>query len=487
VPTSVSPTLPVSTPTSSLDSTTKPTASPGSKPDLSTLPSGWKWYYNESHNFAVAYPKNWQQDSTTFHAPETNSQVQIRVYDLPTEQDWLDWVRDNQQDLITTSPVAPEQITANATVQGQPATFRLAEGGGSSQLLLVFPAGDRLIRFYFHSGVLPRLEAEMAIFRTMIEKIALGEDLAGETMLPTGWEVGGNLVTFPEVIAPATGTTPNRQVLTGTVDNWDAFRATITGDDGQPHTLQLAPGYHFRGLPRGMSPGVPGGNAIQAGDRISIVGYPLAGGDAFRPEFIAVEGEGDWRPVAYKSFFDLTWQTLDPMLLNRYPQDRSVQLWLRGSLTQTIPFLVDEMGNPLKAEALPADPGEDVLVKGSLQSVDPPRLTLTELFVHKGDCVMVSGRQETCSFWQPTVPFTTTTITATVRSLAVDEGVIVLEQPVQGFVTITLADTGQLLAADSTAVTWDDLAAGIQVQATGEAGKGGALLAQEIQIVASEE
>jgi hypothetical protein len=178
-----SPTLPIPTSTSIYDPTITPTASPEPTPDLPDPQPGWSWYYNQWHDFAVTYPDDWRQSGATFHAPETNSQIHVRVHDLPEGSDWLEWVRGKQQELIFTASVAPELVEVNATVLGRPAYFRSAEGGGASQIILVFPDGDRLIRFYFHSGILPREQEEMQVFRTMIENFVLGE-VTGETSFP---------------------------------------------------------------------------------------------------------------------------------------------------------------------------------------------------------------------------------------------------------------------------------------------------------------
>jgi hypothetical protein len=73
-------------------------------------------------------------------------------------------------------------------------------------------------------------------------------------------------------------------------------------------------------------------------------------------------------------------------------------------VTQVVPLLVDEAGNPLTAEALALGLNQKVLARGTLQSTDPFRITLTELFVLEGECVVVSEQEENCFFWQPIFP-----------------------------------------------------------------------------------
>lgn len=378
--------------------------------DLTNLPApqaGWAWYYNELHDFTVTYPESWRQSGATFDAPETNSQIQVRPHDLPTGEDWLDWVRGNQADLIFTDPVASDVIEANATVDGQPAYFRLAEGGGASQILLVFPEGDQLVIFYFHSGTLPRVEAEMQVFRTMIENFVWHGRPNSQTTLPQGWETGGSLEIFLPAITPAElaneALQPFRDGLTGTATKWDWPDFVLTTDEGQTYNIQLSSGYDFQGLP------VQGNNkseteAIAEGDQILVTGYPLAVGDSIRPYTIAVERAGNWQQVYYQAFFDLTRRELDPDLLALYPSGEDFAIGLRGSVTQVIPLLADEAGNSLAAEALALDSNQEVFARGTLQNTEPFRITLAELFVLDGECVVVSQQEENCFFWQPIFP-----------------------------------------------------------------------------------
>lgn len=77
------------------------------------------------------------------------------------------------------------------------------------------------------------------------------------------------------------------------------------------------------------------------------------------------------------------------------------------------------------------------------------------------------------------------TIEASVLETAPDAGVIVLELPAQGFVTVTLAPDGQLLTEDGRTATWEDVTAGAQIRATGEAGPAGTLLTGKVTVPAT--
>jgi hypothetical protein len=290
-------------------------------------------------------------------------------------------------------------IEANAVVQGRPAYFRLAEAGGSSQIFLVFPDGSRVIRFNFHSGVLPRSEAEMAVFRTMIENVVLPGEPAGETSLPTGWEQGGNLTHFTEFLFSGQDAPPLSE-LSGIVEEWDEpiRKLVLAADDGRQYTLQLD-GYHFRGLPIGRLGRIPGAELVE-GDRTRVAHYALTTDEVIQPEFVAVERDETWQPLFYKAFFDLARETFDPAVTALYPQDAPLRLWLRGPLADVAPFLVDEARQPLPPEALPADLSEQVLATGTATSAgDSPRLILEELFVFDGQCVPLSRGGEECGFY----------------------------------------------------------------------------------------
>ena len=85
--------------------------------------------------------------------------------------------------------------------------------------------------------------------------------------------------------------------------------------------------------------------------------------------------------------------------------------------------------------------------------------------------------------WETEKSPTAYSIVATAQEVVSEAGVLVLAEPVQGFVTITLAEGGQLLTESGMAATWEDVIPGTQVQATGEVGEAGTLLTQEITLL----
>lgn len=401
-------TLPIPTLTSIHDPTPTPTALPEPTPDLPTPQSGWTWYYNELNDFAIAYPTTWRQDGATFHAPETNSQMQVRVHELPTGQEWLEWVRTHQSDLIFTTPLAPEQVTVNATFQGRPSFFRLDEWAGSSQIILVFPDGDRLFRFYFHSGTVPRLEAEMQVFREMMDSFTLPDDAKGETILPTGWENGISLVNWRPSLRPADlppeERHPFREGITGTVAEFDPGNFTMTDESGETITL-LGPSYNFLSpLPFNEALELPARTETLAiGEIILVIGRPTTAG-TLDDQYLAVRREGQWQPYSFQTTFNLTYEALDPELLSHYPQEQPLQLRLLGAWSQVLPYLLDEAGQSLTADTFAIDPQRTVLVQGILQTPETPRILLEGLYVLEGDCQANVEGQELCYPWQQLYP-----------------------------------------------------------------------------------
>jgi hypothetical protein len=89
--------------------------------------------------------------------------------------------------------------------------------------------------------------------------------------------------------------------------------------------------------------------------------------------------------------------------------------------------------------------------------------------------------------WTPGTNETGYSIEAAVQEVIPEANILVLTEPVQGFITITLAPEGQLLTEDSTAIGWEDIETGAQVQAIGEVGEAGTLFAQEIQLIGPDE
>lgn len=105
-----------------------------------------------------------------------------------------------------------------------------------------------------------------------------------------------------------------------------------------------------------------------------------------------------------------------------------------------------------------------------------------------GECLPLPEQAKSCSYWEWFYPpEEAPTITAAIQETVPEAGVIVLAEPVQGFVTITFAPDGQLRSEDGTVMGWEDIQAGVQVQASGEVGEAGTLMAQAVTILAAED
>ena len=84
---------------------------------------------------------------------------------------------------------------------------------------------------------------------------------------------------------------------------------------------------------------------------------------------------------------------------------------------------------------------------------------------------------------EATPPAPTTTITATVMDVFLSARVIMLTQPVQGFEHVALTDDTELVFADGSGATLQDMRPGTAIQASGQAGEAGTLLAERVLIL----
>lgn len=260
------------------------------------------------------------------------------------------------------------------------------------------------------------------------------------------------------------------------------MRFTLLTDAGQRYTIYGEPfRTHFHGLPidyayHGNAPG------LQDGDRVRVVGQPLASGEVLA-QYIAIQTNAEWQTWFDQTLFAVTRDEFDPLLLSNYPPGKTV--WLRGPLEQTLAFLVGESGTPSGSEEFSPYLEQDALAHGVLQANGDFRVELRELYVQDGPCTQISGHQEHCPFWKQLYPpvSATTTITATVLESDPEARIIVLQQPVAGFVIITLTPDGQLLTADGQPATWEEIVEGSQVQASEEVGDAGTLWADRVQLI----
>jgi hypothetical protein len=335
----------------------------------------------------------------------------------------------------------------------------------------------------------------MQIFRTLIETFVLRDSPQGETVIPSGWESGSsiNFYASPFTLALAEGEAqPDWQKITGRVENavFDpgsgGYYFLLQEDSGASRTIRIEPFFTFS---RGDARELPLDDLLQAGRRVQVLGFPLAS-DEFLAQYIALEQENGWQTILYHNFFDLSQSELDPELLTYYLQSGPVFIQLYGSADQVLPLLVDEQGRAFNAERLGIMPTQQVLVYGELQTADPPRLRLERLQVLNGECLplAIPIQVETCFYWQLLYPQEQTpAITAAIQEAIPEADVLVLAEPVEGFVTITLAPDGQLLTEDGTPIEWEDIEAGAQVQASGEVGEAGTLMTQVVTVLAAED
>lgn len=512
-------------PTIVVTPTLLPTAVP--EPTLPPLMPGWTWYQSPGGVYTVAYPPQWQTlDSGgagifIFSSPETNSQIRISTYsvsgksgtddgtsrlpDAPSATatpsppacsfsdgtDWLDTVRANWSSF----PGIPAAmgLAFNATFGGQPAFFHFSPppgGGGSFSAVLLFCDAGSIVSLYYQSATDVLLPAEAAIYQQMVASFTWRGQTAAPLEMPTSWMTGEALaIRWPQlkpIPLSAEEMLLYHEGFVATVTELDPGVFEVMTDDGETIRLR-SPSYFFNS---GLVPGqedIPTVAPLEVGERVFVVGRPVispTGEQFLSGQYLAVERAGQWQIVGFQTTFDLAYESLAPELLRRNPQDQPIRLRLLGTWEQIAPYLVDEVGS-LFAEALLSEiqAAQQVIIHGVLLTPDNPRLQLEELFILKGNCQEIADYELDCYPWQrlyPPVP--PIEITAVASEVNVDAGVVVLEQPVNGFITISLVADGHLLAENGAAVSWETIQPGQQISAAGQVGPAGTFLAQEIHV-----
>lgn len=408
-------TLPISSPTSF--STSIASDIPATPLPLPTPHPGWQWHPLSGGAYAFQLPQTWAFDSRypAFKSPETGTLLFIDTHSLPANTDWLEWVRSHQTQFLPADSLPPETVMVNAVLQGQPAYFRLDEGGGGvpPQLLFIAPDGDRLIRFYLHSGTIPQSASEMQIFLTLIETFVMRNRSTGETSLP---------------------------------DNW----------------AQVSEGYDLPSPPPGWA----------------WVERDWAGYAYIRPQ--SWDFDGRYADDAYTSP-----ETISQIFFSTKPYAAEIKadaVW-HGYPAQ---LEVDEGGGGSRFEVTFTIVVDSRTYIFHFFSASPWLAAEQQIFRAMIDTFVVQGvAAEGVEFpddWETETSQAIYSIEATVQEIISEDNSLILTAPVDGFLTITLAANGRLLTQDGTAVGWEDIEPGTQVQATGTVGEAGSLLASEVMV-----
>lgn len=477
-----SPTAPVA------DQLAAPQPLPSPPPPL----PGWAWYQNSTFLYEIIYPQNWivrggyREGQMIFSSPETNSEIRIDVWNISPETNWLEWVQSDPARLALSLPA--ESITTNVTFLGQPAFFHFqpsAGGGAGDMATLTFGDGSHVFHLSYHSGVIPAFKAEAMIYQAMLSSFTRPGIPVNTFSLPNDWTTGEALVIWRDRSEPAkvsAGESATYQTeFQGVIDNFDPGTFVLLGDDGATYDFDTS-AYFFQGQNKDLVTVNHTDADIQEGDRVLIKGYPLASG-RIRPQYLAIEREKSWQPYAYQSFFNLGLERLDPALVSYYPLSETTNLWLFGTSEQVLPYLVDEAGSSFELKDFSFTSTQNLLAHGTLQTPNNPKVLVKELYFLQGECRVVAEFEKDCFPWQqiyPPVP--ETIITATVSSVFPESNTIILEQPSQGFISLSLAPKGQLLKGEVVA-SWEDFVPGTTIEADGEPGTGGVLLVQKVDIL----
>lgn len=502
------PTLPPATEVSQTimpnSATLIPSPAASSTPELLPPRPGWTWYQSQSAGYRIAYPQSWMhqkdwgqntepgpiQERVRFYSLDTGPEVIVDVWDVASLKglDELAWINSNPEGILFAKLTQP--VSYNATILGLPAVFQYqpAAWGTGDLAVLVFSDGKYVFRIFLNGTTIPPREADASVYRAMLENFALPDGPVGTLSVPTGWEKGAGLVISlnprPDLANTAASELRRyHQGLTGTIDQWveellygGAF--SLTGEDGQKYIVRIEP-FHvaFRGLPIDYEYQLP--TAPKVGDRVRVAGRPLASGEILA-EYIAVEQGSIWQTWFHKTLFDVTVDEFDPTLLSNYRNDEEVTVWLQGSLRDVIAMLVDDRGHPIIADEYRAYLGQTGLAFGKLITQGSPRVEWQALSA-LGEEQVVSGDREYWPAWQQLYPpASAVTITGTVSMSDPQARVLVLQEPAEGFVTVTLAPAGQLLHEDGRPASWVEVTPKVAIKATGKLGEAGSLVAQQV-------
>ena len=497
-PTSLSPTI-VGTPQESIASSIIE-ATPG----VPILLTGWIRYQSDGVGYRIAYPQSWQlqknleeggvgkREHVSFRSPETGSEVIVDVWEITTPDfDFLGWINSNSESILYDR--LGEPVTYNAVIMEQQAVFHFHPSGWGTRdvSMLLFTTEEYCFRILFNSATMPVAKAEPYIFLYMLENFSLPEHPASGISIPTGWEKGAGLITIIDPPKPTSSDLhldENQYELIGTVENWNdipgEIHFTLHTDEGSQYSI-FGESFrvHFRGLPIDYNYNVHIPRP-QRGDRVRVAGRPLVSGEVLA-EYIAIERNGEWQPWFYKTLFNTTTDEFNPIFLSNFGDSDSetVYIWLQGSLRLTLPLLIDDQGQPIKARDWLQYLEQDTLAYGKLRADKDFRIELYDLYVQDGLCTF-SDMKQYCHSWQKIYPHVSAMepFNITIMNLISETRVIVPQLPVEGIVTITLASNGQVFAANGEAVSWDNLAIGARIQAIGEIGEAGTLVAEEIHI-----
>lgn len=507
-----SPNLPgYTSPTPVVSGGVEPTGTPAplptsqATPDLPAQLPGWIWYQSSDLAYLIAYPQSWTlqknpgetgaavRERVSFRSPETGSEVIIDVWDITTPDfDLLDWINSNPERVLYDRLEAP--VNYNATILGQQAVFHFHPAGWGTRDMaaLLFTVAEYRFRILFNSATTPITEAEPYVYLYMLESFSLPEYTANGISVPTGWEKGAGLITIIDPPQPTLADLPLDEQqpyqygLMGTVEDWNetpgAIDFTLITDEGNRFSVYGDPfRVHFRGLPIDYKYNV---NILgpRNGGQVWVAGQLLATGEMLA-EYVAVEANGEWQTWFHKSLFNVTNNEFNSVFLTNYDGGETFNVWLQGPLEITLPLLVDQAGHPVKPGDWLPYLKREVLAYGVLRADQEIRVELQNLYLQDGECTF-SNRRKFCHSWQQLYPPISTkkSVTAIILNGIPEARTIVLQQPVEGIVAITLTPDGKLLTEDGEIIGWENLAAGAAVQAIGEIGTAGTFIAEEIHL-----
>lgn len=413
------------------------TATPTPLPTAAPLPAGWQWYENTTYGpsyFRIAYPETWtvavglqrsgilQSSGISYRAiftsPETGSAVTIDVWELSgREGDLVEWANANPAGAVFDFPDEP--LTYNATVLGRPAVFHYhpARWGTNDFAVTLFVAGQRRYRIYFNSATLPVTEGEPQIYRAMLESLLIFGQPDGQTVIPTGWEVGAGLVVDTRPIETAAGeavdlaSAPLTPLggLAGVVESWqeDVFPApfTLLTDAGETYLIRVEPfRVHFRGQPIDTWFNSDTAQPPQPGERVYVTGRVIAPNEVVAGN-ITIERDGLMPTWFSETLVEIApyWEEENGFPTNAIISAADVpHLWLRGPLQTMVGLLTDDTEPPALPAAWQPYADRTALVYGPINP-ENQHMEITEVYVQDGPCDVTPATTH-CPNWLQLLP-----------------------------------------------------------------------------------
>jgi hypothetical protein len=474
---------------------------------------GWVWYQDPLTGYQISYPQTWSyqkdwessgssvitgqstekiQERTRFFGPDTGPEVIIDIWDIASVSnfDLLSWIRANPEGILLSNQT--QSVFYNAKISGIESVFHsLPPSGQSGQMaMILFKASNYIFRILFDSSAIPPREPEARIFIAMLKSFYLPTQSEDSFSLPAGWEQEIDLTADQSSGLNPTSTPHStlrlvRLTLTGTVEEWtkeflNEGTFLMRAENGDKYSVIVKPiNVVFNGMPIDEQFNTQL-NPPAVGDNLLVRGYSLTPGELIA-EFISVERAGKWTIWLRRILFEAADINLPVVLSRSYSDYSDISVWVEGTLQDVLSHLVDKNGNQFKIDGK-LNEKMNSLASGHIIQSSGFRVVLDNLYIQNGDCFIIKETLH-CKNWQLIYPPNNIlTISGTVLSTDTKAQTLVLDEPIEGFITVIWSSRTWIRDSKGTTVEPDALTSGVTFTAKGESGEAGTLLADEITV-----